>query len=237
MKFTPKIRIDSGTVEGYGGPGYSWVRVSYENILLDEARLGSERDLGRKEAELTARWEREWDKLAFSAAIEGKPQASRRCDHCGGDTLDGQISCLNKTFCRPCDKAGIIENYKTSHEEERRRAADERESKRADEQRERHEAYQVRLADIRSGFHWRDNWFFGRMPDGSVRVARITADRVTEIVIPAPEWASIVCSVSSEHETGERWNAAQDFHGRPAVSPAPAPLSDTHQPPEGIENV
>ncbi len=65
-------------------------------------------------------------------------------------------------------------------------------------------------------FHWRDGWYFSRNEDGSVRVQqRSPGLSDTTITIPAPEWASIVCSVSKDGETGERWNAAQDFHGRP----------------------
>lgn len=68
------------------------------------------------------------------------------------------------------------------------------------------------------GFHWRFDTYFRRLPDGSVRlrtfhvIAGVPA--YTDRTIPAPEWASIVCSVSALGETGERWDAAQDFHGR-----------------------
>lgn len=68
------------------------------------------------------------------------------------------------------------------------------------------------------GFHWRHNVFFKRLDDGTVRVRHWTDFNGTpqwvDWVIPAPEWASIVCSVSAEGETRERWDAAQDFHGR-----------------------
>lgn len=76
------------------------------------------------------------------------------------------------------------------------------------------------------GFHWRDNMFWKRLDDGSVRI-RLFATResgamldgddeepVREWIIPAAEWASIVRSVSKNGETGEPWNSAQDFHGR-----------------------
>jgi hypothetical protein len=71
-------------------------------------------------------------------------------------------------------------------------------------------------ADRESGFHWRDSWFFKRFPDGSVRVTKLDKHKNVQvsIIIPPNEWASIVCSVSAGGETGERWNAAQDFHGR-----------------------
>ena len=63
------------------------------------------------------------------------------------------------------------------------------------------------------GFHWRDGWFFHRQPDGSVRVMHRetpTSEWLkSDITIPAMEWASIVCSVSANGETGERWNDAR----------------------------
>lgn len=69
------------------------------------------------------------------------------------------------------------------------------------------------------GFHWKNDIFFKRLPDGSVRVRRPQNFNycVTfhDWIIPAPEWASIVCSVSADGETAGRWDAAQDFHGRP----------------------
>lgn len=79
-----------------------------------------------------------------------------------------------------------------------------------------------------SEFHWKNDWFFSRANDGSVLIrkvipTRIDPERTTydnrptqEItaVIPAAEWASIVCSVSHDGETSERWNQAQEFHGR-----------------------
>ncbi|HWE75050.1 MAG TPA: hypothetical protein VG328_17955 [Stellaceae bacterium] len=69
------------------------------------------------------------------------------------------------------------------------------------------------------GFHWRDEKFFGRDTDGSVIVRFIeqynNAPQVRTWRIPAPEWASIVCSVSRDGETGERWEQAQLFHGKP----------------------
>lgn len=77
------------------------------------------------------------------------------------------------------------------------------------------------------GFHWRNDTYFKRLPDGSVRVrtwrrAHDGFPTFDDRTIPAAEWASIVCSVSADGETGERWNAAQDFHGRlPADVSAP----------------
>jgi hypothetical protein len=68
------------------------------------------------------------------------------------------------------------------------------------------------------GFHWRDNIFFKRLEDGSVRVRHFMewnyCPNFKDWIIPPNEWASIVCSVSKEGETAKRWDAAQDFHGR-----------------------
>jgi len=73
-----------------------------------------------------------------------------------------------------------------------------------------------------AGFHWRNDVYFKRLEDGSVRVRRFEwfngAPHPKDWVIPANEWASVVCSVSQLGETGERWNAAQDFHGRASLN-------------------
>ena len=69
------------------------------------------------------------------------------------------------------------------------------------------------------GFHWRDETYFKRDDKGGVEVKYIESfnnhPQVRGWRIPPNEWASIVCSVSKDGETGDRWNAAQDFHGRP----------------------
>jgi hypothetical protein len=72
-----------------------------------------------------------------------------------------------------------------------------------------------------SGYHWRDEWYFTRLTDGSVelRNENFVDDRRPEpspfvrLVIPASEWASIVASVSKNGETGETHQAALTFHG------------------------
>lgn len=69
------------------------------------------------------------------------------------------------------------------------------------------------------GFHWRDGWTFKRMDDGSVRIrghyaANSETGGTVNLIIPAQEWASIVCSVSKGGESDGRWDQAQDFHGR-----------------------
>lgn len=68
--------------------------------------------------------------------------------------------------------------------------------------------------EARQGFHWQGGWHFKRQDDGSVRVSRVIGDLIeSQAVIPAAEWASIVCSVSKDGETRERWIEAQEFHG------------------------
>lgn len=83
-------------------------------------------------------------------------------------------------------------------------------------------------------FHWRDNIYFGRTYDGSVRVVKLERTEQTTVwerssggmdpngeiparyaiydfVIPSHEWASIVASVSKQGETA-RYNDAAKFH-------------------------
>lgn len=84
-------------------------------------------------------------------------------------------------------------------------------------------AKRTQAAKDEGGFHWRNDIYFKRLPDGVVRVRRFEffngTPHAKDWIIPAAEWASIVCSVSADGETGARWNAAQDFHGRqPPVS-------------------
>jgi hypothetical protein len=74
------------------------------------------------------------------------------------------------------------------------------------------------MNDIQSGFHWRDGWYFKRLEDGSVRVSHVThppfeGKLEQQFVISENEWASIVCSVSAEGETSQRWQKAREFHG------------------------
>lgn len=83
-------------------------------------------------------------------------------------------------------------------------------------------------------FHVRDNLFFGRRADGSVRVLKFSlspkdgwqgefprvedqnAAALLDITIDADSWGSIVASVSARGEEHGRWYMAMDFHnGRP----------------------
>lgn len=74
------------------------------------------------------------------------------------------------------------------------------------------------------GFHWRDNIYWKRLEDGSVRVAFFVTrasgkpldgdddEPARELVIPAAEWASILVAVSAKGSTSEAYTAAVAFH-------------------------
>jgi hypothetical protein len=65
------------------------------------------------------------------------------------------------------------------------------------------------------GFHARDNWYFRREDDGSVRVMApdSTGPGAHQVVtLDADTWASVVASVSRDGETTETFHAARRFH-------------------------
>ena len=81
----------------------------------------------------------------------------------------------------------------------------------------------------RKMFHWKDNIYWGRREDGSVRVFQLTSppkgsgpyadgptlnfiEAVFDLSIPADIWASIVASVSAGGEGDERFFSARAFH-------------------------
>lgn len=73
-------------------------------------------------------------------------------------------------------------------------------------------------------FHWRDNIYFERLENGSVRIRKFTATpnfesvdwqyQPTEfdITIPGLEWCSIIATVSGDGETTEKYYAAIEYH-------------------------
>ena len=77
-------------------------------------------------------------------------------------------------------------------------------------------------------FHQVDNLFFGRLPDGSVRILKFSeppqyppladaprpepTDAVFDVTIPVDHWCSIIASVSKASETSGRFYLAQRFH-------------------------
>lgn len=74
-------------------------------------------------------------------------------------------------------------------------------------------------------FHLSDNLFFGRLPDGKVRVVKFAAppkdwpqadgvfpDAVLDQEIDDGGWGSVVASMSAKGEGDGRWYKAMDFH-------------------------
>jgi hypothetical protein len=210
-----EIHIRSGHTPGYGGPDSWWVLAHWQNVKLDEAKCWSERDAGKAEARIETIWKRDWDRDAFLAEIKDRPQASPPCSNCQQHTLDGCSSQYERYWCKrpPCKLAQEAYAVEKRAEHARREQAE------ADRRDAEHADLLKRHADAQTGFHWREGWYFKRMPDGSVRVSHVTGSPFihAQFAVPAPEWASIVCSVSAAGETGERWNASQDFHGRAAL--------------------
>lgn len=206
------IHVKTGKVEGFGAPGYHWVLVHYGNVSLEYSQHYSEREAGKAEALYEQRWKQhDWYEAEWTNAIEGKPPASTPCSHCGLDTIDGTSSQYDRQWCtRPAcrtEQKAYAQTKHIEHEQSMAQIA-------ADNERERQQ-WKDMAKEAQSGFHWRDGRFFKRMPDGSVRLSHVHGESLqSQFNIPAPEWASIVCSVSEQGETGERWEESQDFHGR-----------------------
>lgn len=209
----PNIRILTPHYPGYGGRGQWFAIAVCDNRKLEELECCGSFDQGAAYAKLLAKWDREWDEAEFVSILSAAPLASTVCDVCGGDTLDGWISCVNKTFCKKCEPH--VDKYREEYqkevarvEEQRRVAAEEREKRRVED-------INRRVAEAR--FHWSRNWYFTRLPDGSVNIFRLNEGKYIgigpDLIIPANEWASIVASVSAGGETGERWVSALNFHG------------------------
>ena len=65
---------------------------------------------------------------------------------------------------------------------------------------------------IAPGFHWRDGWFFLRLPDGSVQVTPGT-DAEAVVILPH-EWVSIIAAVRGTPYVGStEYEEAKTFHG------------------------
>src|SRR5579863_2192441 len=161
----PKILIKVQHYPGYGEPPQWEVFAIWENTLLDSKLVGSEFEAGRIEGQFRAKWEKLWSKKDWQKAIHGKKQASPLCDHCGGYTLDGTISCVNKVFCRKCEP--FIEQYKKEFREKARTANLVMEQRQAELKKTARKEVDAKLS---GAFYWRENWFFKRQPDGSVAV-------------------------------------------------------------------
>lgn len=81
-------------------------------------------------------------------------------------------------------------------------------------------------------YHWRDNLFFGRKMDGSVRIVRVPQAFAAgewpninelhvqptdiDLTIPANEWSSIIASVSQydQSDSSKAYELAKQLHGQ-----------------------
>jgi hypothetical protein len=77
-------------------------------------------------------------------------------------------------------------------------------------------------------FHWKDNWYFERREDGSVRIYHEDSGSIPSIPlddddypeydvcldIDKDSWASIIASVSERGETAETFKEAGEFHNK-----------------------
>ncbi len=211
----PKIDIRTYYFEGYGGPSVWQALAIYENTLLEKRdHLSSEFAQGQAVAELKARWDREWSDEDWATELRGKPAASSLCDHCGGNTLDGSISVGEKTFCKQC------ESHVAVYQQELRDASARWDAEHEAKQKQRDiDRLAENEARTRGAFHWKDGWYFKRLPDGSVNVMFYDRRYIhPDLTIDADSWASIVASVSARGETADSWQAIREFHGL-AASP------------------
>jgi len=69
-------------------------------------------------------------------------------------------------------------------------------------------------------FHWKDNWYFERRDDGTVRIYHLDDHGIADedIEIDADSWASIIASVSAGGDAADNFQIAQSFHmGGPPI--------------------
>lgn len=208
-----EITFDSGEVQGYGGPGYHWIKAIYDNKVLDEVH-GSEFDMGRASIELEQKWKKDWVESEFASAIKDKPMASPLCSICGDPCKGEGCSCLDKYFCKKCMDAGEVEKAKDDWERRQEDNKVEYEVKRQAEKKKERE-------DAERGFHWREGWYFLRLTNGDVRVTHYNSGPYSphpggyvarQFTIPLDEWASIVASVTQSGEIPGRWDQVRRFH-------------------------
>ena len=77
-------------------------------------------------------------------------------------------------------------------------------------------------------FHFKDNLFFGRLPNGDVRILKFAMSPAHfpqatqqqfdtqpsfDATVDANSWSSVVASVSAGGEEGGRFYVAKEFHG------------------------
>lgn len=230
-KRVPRIKIELvwRRWPGYGSPPGCSVQGVYKNKILfykeehgdehsDNLAVWADRQVRKFQDAATS-------VSAFEAMLARKKQAFPLCANCGDPCREGSCSCLNKNWCGKAKCQAALEAAKVAYDEQVARNREDSDARMIAEQRKRNAEAQ---AATLGAFHWRDNWFFKRQGDGAVRVIKLCEANYTQypkdaqhhiwlspdLVIPANEWASIVCSVSAAGETGERWEVAQDFHGR-----------------------
>jgi hypothetical protein len=205
-----QLRFLRSSIRNYGGRPVEWhIRAVYRNRLLEESVAHSQFDFGQRVFEVEARWKERTD---LEQIILDKPEASRVCTECGGDTLDGAASLGNRIFC----VKEVCQAKIAPYQDEIRAQMAARKAEGERSLQEYREKGLRELEEARTGFHCEDGWHFQRLDGGMVRIAYapIGASSPTWVTVPPTVWASIVCSVSLDGETAERWNEAQDFHGR-----------------------
>jgi len=207
--FKPKIEWHGGFIEGYGGPGRHWIKGVYDNRRLFRFDSVSEGDVAVKGERQRLLWEKRWpSKAAFLAAIAKKELDSPLCDNCQNPTGSTGTMCLNKNWCGRYECQQALEAARTEYTESTK-------TRKQDDDARYERQRLARINEATVGFHWKDGWYFKRLDGGAVRATHCDGQYITaQMTVPAPEWASIVCSVSNGGETGERWDAAQNFHGR-----------------------
>ncbi len=96
---------------GYGTDSQFVIRAVCENKLLMEKLLpDSEVTVYREQLHIRSFF-RNLSLEKFENHIKKSPLASAWCQHCGKDTLDGNVSVWNAVFCMRCKEAGIVNTY------------------------------------------------------------------------------------------------------------------------------
>jgi hypothetical protein len=209
-----KIQLITSHLPGYGSPEEWHICVVYDNRLLQESVVYSLYQLGAKESELQRHWNKFRKNLdAFTEFVAKSPLASPLCDVCGHDTLDGGSSCVEMYFCLQCANDGTLDLYRQEYLD----ACEVRQKQRDTEIADDKERRRLEAVAAMQGFHYKDNWYFKRLEDGSVLVSRVHSVKgqeqlYTQICIDPMGWASIVTSVSGGGETSERFFEFLKYH-------------------------
>jgi hypothetical protein len=221
----PNIEIEVNQIIGYGCPDSYQVLVIYDNHVLEEQTTNSPFLQGQFAERLENKWRVEWDEQAFLQLVAESRLASPICDGCNQPTrnIGKESSYIGaKVFCSAC-KDVCIPLYRNQLRQE----GEERNRKLEEDRIAKQKALHDRIHEILAGaFHWKDNWFFKRQSDGSVRIMKHNSEHYPQygdgtevheflypdLVIPDKEWASIVCVVSNLGTTSDRYSKALAFH-------------------------